>query len=410
MRSRRRNRFRGTYRNKGTRCSHAGLGQRPPIRLQEPALDRHVATVEGSPLSVTAGWDENAPVHHWVLGVVALGYLAAGIEWLRTARSALERARGLEHQRRPAEQWRTLAAKDAVGSLLFFGLAGVTGVEAAQGPLTVADLLLVGGVGPTALSLGLARRFERLSAQVESLEDLAHRRAGHAAQRDVFADRFAERLAGVEVAGVPGVTVRSLYEPVEGALGGDFVGVTALDCRLDVVVGDVTGHGFDAALDAMRLKDLLLAELGAGESPVRALAVANAFICGETVGESFATAFVAQYQSGVVLYANAGHPPALVVAEHGECPLPPTGPLLGVTPNANFEQAEVLLGADERLVAYTDGLIEAYGSAGGLQATTIAAVVRSGGIDGLHAAIRTARHEPLRDDIAVVELRCVRTE
>jgi serine phosphatase RsbU (regulator of sigma subunit) len=339
------------------------------------------------------------------LGVIALGYLAAAAEWLRTARSALERARGLEHQRRPAEQWRTLAAKDAVGSLLFFGLAGVTAVEAAQGAVTAADLLLAGGVVPTALSLALGRRFERLSAQVEAIEDLAHRRAGHAAQRDVFADRFAERLAGVEVASVPGVMLRRLYEPVEGALGGDFVGVAAVDGRLDVVVGDVTGHGFEAALDAMRLKDLLLAELRAGEGPARALSVANAFLSSETVSESFATAFIAQYQSGVVVYANAGHPPALIVGEHGERPLPPTGPLLGVTANAHFDRAEVLLPPGHCLVAFTDGLIEAYGSAGGLEASEIAAVVRAGGIDELHAAIRTARHEPVRDDIAVVELR-----
>ncbi len=343
-------------------------------------------------------------MHRWVLSAIALGYLAAAIEWLRTARAALARARGLAHQQRPAEQWRTLAAKDAVGSLLFVGLAAVSGVEASQGPLTVADLLLVGGVGPTALSLGLARRFERLSAQVEAIEDLAHRRAVHAAQRDVFADRFAERLAAVEVAGVAGVALRSLYEPVEGALGGDFVGVEVVDDRLDVVVGDVSGHGFDAALDAMRLKDLLLAELKAGESPGRALAVANAFLSGKTVSESFATAFVAQYQAGVVTYANAGHPPALVLGERGERLLPPTGPLLGVTADATFEQADVLLAVGQRLVAFTDGLVEAYGPAGGLEVSTIADVVRRGGIDSLHAAIRTARHEPVRDDIAVVEV------
>jgi serine phosphatase RsbU (regulator of sigma subunit) len=330
--------------------------------------------------------------------------LAAAVEWVRTAGSALARARGLEHQGRPAEQWRTLAAKDAVGSLLFFGLAVVTAVEAAQGPLTVADLLLVVGVGPTALSLALGRRFERLSAQVEAIEDVAHRRAVHAAQRDVFADRFAERLASAEVSGVTGVKVRSLYEPVEGALGGDFVGVEAVGGRLDVVVGDVTGHGFDAALDAMRLKDLLLAELRAGESPAHALVVANGFLESQAVSESFATAFVAQYQAGVVVYANAGHPPALIVADQGERALPPTGPLLGVTRNANFKHAEVLLAAGQRLVAFTDGLIEAYGPEGGLDASTIAAVIRSGGIDRLHAAVRTARHEPLRDDIALVEL------
>jgi hypothetical protein len=346
-------------------------------------------------------------VQHWVLGVVAVGYLAAAVGWLRTARAALERARGLEHQQRPTEQWRTLAAKDAVGSLLFFGLASVTGVEAAQGPLTAADLLLVLGVVPTAMSLGLGRRFERLSAHVEAIEDLAQRRVEHAAQRDVFADRFAERLAGAEVSGVPGVTLRSVYEPVEGALGGDFLGVEPVGERLDIVVGDVTGHGFDAALDAMRLKDLLLGELRAGQSPAHALVVANALLSSETVTESFATAFVAQYQSGVVVYANAGHPPALVVGEEDERPLPPTGPLLGVTPEPRFDQAEVLLGAGQRLVVFTDGLIEAYGPSGGLDTRKIAAAVRSGGIDRLHAEVRTARHEPMRDDIAVVELRRV---
>ena len=340
-----------------------------------------------------------------MLGVVALGYLAAVVEWLRTARSALERARGLERQGRPSEQWRTLAAKDAVGSLLFSGLAAVTAVEAAQGPMTAADVLLVLGVGPTVLSLAFGRRFERLSAQVEAIEDLAHRRIEQAAQRDVFADRFAERLAGVDASGVPGVALRCLYEPVEGALGGDFVGVDTVDGRLDVVVGDITGHGFDAALDAMRLKDLLLAELRAGETPGRALAVANAFLSSETISESFATAFVARYESGVIVYANAGHPPALIVGERGERLLSPTGPLLGVTRDPHFDEVELLLPAGQRLVAFTDGLIEAYGPAGGLEAGKIAAVVRSGGIDSLHATIRTARHEPLRDDIAVVELR-----
>jgi serine phosphatase RsbU (regulator of sigma subunit) len=192
---------------------------------------------------------------------------------------------------------------------------------------------------------------------------------------------------------------------VEGALGGDFVGVEAVGGRLYVVLGDVTGHGFDAALDAMRLRDLLLGELRAGSGPARALAVANAFLSGATVSESFATAFVAQYESGVVVYANAGHPPALIVGEQSEHPLPPTGPLLGVTEDSEFDHAEVLLGPGQLLVAFTDGLIEAYGRAGGLEPTKIAAVVRRGGIDSLHAAIDTARHEPVRDDIAVVELR-----
>ncbi len=63
---------------------------------------------------------------------------------------------------------------------------------------------------------------------------------------------------------MPGVALRTLYEPVEGTLGGDFVGVCTVGDRLDLVIGDVAGHGFDAALHGTRLKDLLLAELRGG--------------------------------------------------------------------------------------------------------------------------------------------------
>lgn len=339
-----------------------------------------------------------------LLAAIALGYLAGAAEWLRTARSAWQRAGGLEHQGRPAEQWRTLAAKDALGSLLFVGLAVISAAETAEGRLSAADPFLVMGVVPMVASLRLGRRFERMSDTVAAIEDLAQRNLERAAHRDVFVDSFAERLAGVDVGEVPGISVRSLYEPVEGALGGDFVGVAAVGSRLDLVVGDVTGHGFDAALEAMRLKDLLLAELRADQSPARALAVANAFLYSETPSEAFATAFVAQYDDGVVVYANAGHPPALVVGEKAEAALAPTGPLLGVTQSPLFEQAEVLVAPGERLLVFTDGLVEAYGPAASLKADEIADLLRTGGIEALHATVHMARHEPVRDDIALVEL------
>lgn len=132
--------------------------------------------------------------------------------------------------------------------------------------------------------------------------------------------------------------------------------------------------------------------------------MADAFLYSDTVGESLATAFVAQYEAGVVVYANAGHPPALIVGHHGDTALDPTGPLLGVTPTPGFEQAEVLLELDHRLVAYTDGLVEAYGPAAILDAADVAEMIRNMGIDSLHASVRSARHEPVRDDIALLEL------
>ena len=341
----------------------------------------------------------------WILGSIAVGYLAGAAGWFRSARSAWERARGLMHQGRPADQWRTLAAKDALGSLLFFGLAVVSAAEAVEGRLSAADPFLVLGVGPMAVSLRLAKRFQRLSVQVADTEDRAQRGADGTAQSSDLAELLGRRLSAVQASKIPGVAVTAVYDPVEGVLGGDFVGVSAVGCRLDIVVGDVTGHGFDAALDAMRLKDLLLGLLDAGHAPVVAVDTANTFVNRCWPVESYATVFVATYENGAVRYASAGHPPAVVVGDHAERALPPTGPLLGVLQNPVFEDHGFVLEPGEALVVFTDGLIEAYGPAGGIDPDRIARLFRCGGLDAIHAAVRHASPAPLRDDIALLEIR-----
>jgi serine phosphatase RsbU (regulator of sigma subunit) len=70
--------------------------------------------------------------------------------------------------------------------------------------------------------------------------------------------------------------------------------------------------------------------------------------------------------TGVLTYANAGHPAALVLqAGQSRCvPLHAEGVLLGIQKNARFEQVELPMQAGDVVVFYTDGITEVCNEAG----------------------------------------------
>jgi len=81
----------------------------------------------------------------------------------------------------------------------------------------------------------------------------------------------------------------------------------------------------------------------------------------------FATVFLASVEpnSGELVYVNAGHEPALVIAPDGSFEeLRPTGPALGMLPDSHFSAVTRTLERGHSLFAFTDGLVEAYSPAG----------------------------------------------
>jgi serine phosphatase RsbU (regulator of sigma subunit) len=100
-----------------------------------------------------------------------------------------------------------------------------------------------------------------------------------------------------------------------------------------------------------------------GQSPAQVLAMANRILAADNKEQMFVTVFFAHYQvrTGEMVFANAGHnPPYLVraggaVASLGEA----TGTILGVFPDAAFDDGRASLAPDDVLVAYTDGVTEA---------------------------------------------------
>ena len=157
----------------------------------------------------------------------------------------------------------------------------------------------------------------------------------------------------------PTLRLDSLFLPAEGVLAGDWFDLWNLDDgRVGMVVADISGHGAEAGLFALRLKDLLVSAVAIFPQPGEALGwVADRL--GDT-GERFATIFltVLDADRGRMLYANAGHPAVLLAQPESIVSLLPTGPLLGPL-RAGWETRSARLNPDTVLVAYTDGLTEA---------------------------------------------------
>ena len=81
----------------------------------------------------------------------------------------------------------------------------------------------------------------------------------------------------------------------------------------------------------------------------------------------FATVFLACIEpySGELVYVNAGHEPAVILAPDGSIEeLRPTGPALGMMPDSHFKAVTRTLEKDHSLFAFTDGLVEAHNPTG----------------------------------------------
>ncbi len=81
----------------------------------------------------------------------------------------------------------------------------------------------------------------------------------------------------------------------------------------------------------------------------------------------FVTLFFAALEpvTGELVYVNAGHePPRLLRAAGGNLSLMPTGPLVGMLQGATYRAEVACLAPGDRLVLYTDGIVDARSSTG----------------------------------------------
>lgn len=274
----------------------------------------------------------------------------------------------------------TLRSDDALLNLPLLVTSRSDDTEAIERCLeTGADDCLPGAFGPAMLRARISAAIDR--RRVQDGENL---RREMAVARSIQRDFLPESLPVV-----PGVQLEAALHPARH-VSGDFYDAFLLapSGKLVLVVGDVCDKGAGAAMFMALFRSLIrasadpvgggaiqmiggrrtfvrqaLEEATASDLLTRVASFTNNYIArlhGRT--NMFATVFLATLDpfAGELVYVNAGHEPALVIAPDGRIEeLRPTGPALGMLPDSKYAARQRTLEPDHTLFAFSDGLVEA---------------------------------------------------
>jgi sigma-B regulation protein RsbU (phosphoserine phosphatase) len=183
-------------------------------------------------------------------------------------------------------------------------------------------------------------------------------------QQKQFADSMQRSLLPRSRPEVPGIEVAAIYESSAHVdVGGDVYDfMTLADGRLAVVLGDVTGHGTDAAADMAMAKFVFRCLAREHPEPADFLAFANDIVCGEIAPGKFITMVYLTLDAGTgeLRVASAGHPEPRIVDPDGAVrSVPARGLVLGIAEDQEYEEVVETLPPGAAVVVYTDGLVEA---------------------------------------------------
>lgn len=161
--------------------------------------------------------------------------------------------------------------------------------------------------------------------------------------------------------------VAVIFEPLT-QVGGDFYDMLVVPGGVLLFVADVTGHGPSAALLATMLRLALHEAVAEVQTPAGLLTELGRRIR-PGFGSNFVTASLALFDfSGRSLtYANAGHPPLLMLREGQILVHNAPGTVLAADFPPRLAETTVELRAQDRLLMYTDGLMELDHSVGALR-------------------------------------------
>lgn len=242
---------------------------------------------------------------------------------------------------------------------------------------------------------------------------------------------------------IPAADFAWKFQPCD-LIGGDLFNVLTLDHhRLGVFILDVSGHGVPAAMmsvsvsQALRLSAGLVVRQGVSSSLSAKNEVGEAYQGPDvqryvespakvaegldrefpfTRFDKFFTIFygVLDTLTGEFRYCNAGHPPPVHVGANGAlCPLTEGGTIIGMGGLVPFEEGSLTLKVGDKIVFYTDGILEFHAQDGGFFGEErfygeislgwrqpIAAL-----LDDLSLALRSFGGEtPLQDDVTLLGL------
>jgi phosphoserine phosphatase RsbU/P len=176
---------------------------------------------------------------------------------------------------------------------------------------------------------------------------------------------------------VEGWDIAAYFKAAKEVAGDYYDAFLLPDDKLICVVGDVCGKGVGAALYMTLFRSLIRATsktdyfldgsaaggLNTVERLQHVISFTNKYVV-ETHGHTsmFSTIFICMVDlnDDKLTYINCGNEPALLLGRQGEMSLLwPTGPIVGVLPEAEFSAKEVVMGENDVLLIYSDGVTDA---------------------------------------------------
>jgi GAF domain-containing protein len=200
-----------------------------------------------------------------------------------------------------------------------------------------------------------------LTALGSAIADALSRAAQHDSDRDLVISVQRSLLAG-SLPERPGARLGARYLPAENryGIGGDWYDAIPLTGgRLMLIVGDVAGHGLDAAITMGQVRSAARA-LAPAHEPAGLLAALDRFVC-STMREPLATAaaVIIDPAERTLSYCLGGHPPPLLRGPDGSVlSLGETGGMLLGLETRNRPQEVIGFAPGSCLVLFTDGLVE----------------------------------------------------
>jgi PAS domain S-box-containing protein len=279
-------------------------------------------------------------------------------------------------------------------------------------------------LGTLILSRGTSGRvFDE--ADITLAEELG-RRAGTAVlnartytERASIAATLQRGLRPPELLAPPGFAVATHYDAA-GAfneVGGDFYDAFTTADGWMLVIGDVAGHGAEAAALTALARYTLRSAGQLTRDPARAMHQLNATLR-DLPQLSLCTTVCAHVRArdgtgeARVTLANCGHPRPLLVRDGELKELGCVGPMAGALDEGVWDCTEVVLQAGDTLVLYTDGVLDTVGAEDRFGERRLRAALGAAGtaepealVEALAAALEAFRQGPQRDDTAIAAVR-----
>ena len=173
-----------------------------------------------------------------------------------------------------------------------------------------------------------------------------------------LARKFQMKLLPVHKLSNKNISIETLYLPMT-YLAGDFYDYFEDSNGIGILIADVTGHGVPAAMVTSMLKAVFHTLRTDLSNPSKMMEGINQILIGNDTQLLTSVYLYIDTINKKLFSANAGHPPMLLQKKDGSIKeIKSKGKLIGFSIKETWETIEVNLDKGDRIILYTDGIVE----------------------------------------------------